>query len=68
MSNPTELQASRLSKEDWVDAATELVRPYMPDGTREYAEELYKTFVVDFDDPDCTPGDAVDEDLSYWGD
>jgi len=57
-----------MSKEAWIDAAIERLLPYMPDNTREYAESLYQTFVIDFDDPDCTPGDAVDEDISNWGD
>ena len=30
-----------------------------------YAESLYETYVVE-DDDDCTPTDAVDEDLTYW--
>jgi hypothetical protein len=68
MSNPTELLGERMSKEVWIDEATFRLAAYMPEGTREYAENLYQTFVIDFDDPDCTPGDAVDEDLSNWGD
>jgi len=56
------------AKEVWICAATARLLPFMPDGTREYAESLYQTFVIDFDDPDCTPAEAVDEDLSNWGD
>lgn len=57
----------RLSKEAWIEAAADLLRPYMPDGTRDYAETLYDTYVVDHDNPDCTPEFAVNEDRSYWG-
>jgi hypothetical protein len=56
-----------MSKEAWIDAATERLLPYMPDGTRDYADSLYQTYVVE-DDPNCTPADAVDEDITYWGD
>ena len=30
-----------------------------------YAESLYETYVVQ-DDDECTPQDAVGEDMSYW--
>jgi hypothetical protein len=71
MSNPTELPDQRMSKEAWIDAATALLPAQAwrnPDDVRTYAESLYETFVVDFDDPDCTPTDAVNEDMSNWGD
>lgn len=63
-----ELPDQRLSKDAWIEAATVLLLPDMPTGAREYAESLYETFVIDFDDPDCTPEDAVTEDISNWGD
>lgn len=55
------------AKKTWIDEAAERLRPYMPDGAREYAAGLYQTYVVE-DDPDCTPADAVEEDITYWGD
>jgi len=63
-----ELPGLDKAKEAWIDEATTLLLPYMPTRTREYAESLYQTFVIDFDDPDCTPEDAVTEDISNWGD
>lgn len=57
-----------MSKEAWIDAAAELLLPHGLTDTRGYAESLYETFVIDFGDPDCTPAEAVDEDISNWGD
>ncbi len=71
MSNPTELPDLANSKEAWIEAATEHLRPYMPACTqasiRDYADSLYQNYVVE-DDPDCTPAAAVEEDITYWGD
>ncbi len=61
-----ELPDPEKAKEAWIEAATERLLPYMPDGAREYAAGLYQTYVVE-DDPDCTPAAAVDEDITYWG-
>lgn len=68
MSQSTPSTSERMSKDAWIDAATKRLLPLGLTDTRAYAEELYKTFVIDFGDPDCTPDEAVDEDLSNWGD
>jgi hypothetical protein len=54
-----------MTKDEWVAAAAEKLKPYLGDKAQEYAEGLYETY----DNGDnWTPEDAVDEDMSYWGD
>jgi hypothetical protein len=54
-----------MTKEEWISAAEAKLEPYMKDASREYAESLYETYVVE-DDPEWSPEDAVNEDISCW--
>lgn len=55
-----------MEKEEWIRRAEEKIKPFMGDNAREYAEGLYETY--DGADGICGPEDAVDEDMTYWGD
>ena len=54
-----------MAKDDWIEAARVLLAPHLGDHALEYATGLYTTFVEE-DDPECTPQEAVDEDMTYW--
>ena len=56
-----------MGKADWIESAAKLLEPYQFANPTEYAESLYETY-VEQDDPDCSPEDAVNEDITYWGD
>lgn len=69
MTNTTAAQPLDLDKEAWIARAVAKLLRYMPDHTREYAEELYREYVTDFGDVYADdPEGAVKEDMSYWGD
>lgn len=57
-----------MKQSEWVDRAVKKLEPYMGEQSKEYAESLYETYVLeDFglshhDDPEG----AVEEDMSYW--
>lgn len=53
------------SKQEWIDAAAEILRPYMSSQCVDYAESLYQNFVVE-DGDHWTPAAAVKEDMNYW--
>ena len=54
-------------RNNWINRATELLTPDMPNNAREYAESLYQTYVLDYGQ-EWTPEAAVREDKTYWGD
>lgn len=60
-----------MTKEEWIKAAAAKLQPYEFENSREYAEELYITYVEEDTEPKLwadDPEGAVDEDMSYWGD
>lgn len=54
-----------MEKVEWIAMAAKKLEPYMADKATEYAESLYETYDNGEGWP---PEDAVDEDMSYWGD
>lgn len=56
-----------MDKEEWIQRAFELLLKVMTiDQAQRYAESLYDHFVVDMDDYECSPEDAVIEDMNHW--
>lgn len=63
----SQVVAPLMTKEDWIAAAAQKLEPYEGINSREYAESLYQTYVIDDgahweDDPEG----AVTEDMTYW--
>lgn len=52
-------------KEAWIKEAEAIMRQYLPNDARGYAESLYESFVVE-SDSEMTPAEAVAEDMTYW--